>query len=274
MEHLLWTDYVLLVIIIGSTVLSLTKGFFKELFSVLTIAIAVFIAFRFSGAFAKGLNYIFGEGAVSEAFAMTTSFVLLFIILNKISNRLIRKIGQKGFSITDRLLGVIFGFLRGLIVAVAIVALTIFAPVVKGDAWLKTPVTLRLKPFSDLFLSYVPPTIKSTVQKQIKEVDESPAMQQTKKLINAVFGTDLDIKKTDQSATEQPTEPQKNDSNKVTEPADSPSIVETLKKLNTPLIRDNKAGKPKKLSDRQILLEKQKQLEELKNQQQQETQPE
>jgi membrane protein required for colicin V production len=193
-EQLMWTDYVLLGIIIGSAILSLTRGFIRELISVFTWGIAIFVAFSYSEAVGVFINAVIGKDTVSPAIAMSGTFIASIVLLTKVGNRIARKFKDRESSLLDRLLGTVFGGTRGILIVIVIISLTALSPFVKGDAWLKTPVTMRLKPVSDMLSSYIPEVIDTMIKQQIEDLDDSAFVQQTKKLLNALFGLELEVK--------------------------------------------------------------------------------
>lgn len=192
-DQLLWTDSVLLLIILISTLLSLRKGFFDQIFSILGIGIAIIVAIRFSDKLADSLNGLFKQEVLTHTTATTVTFFILFLLLSKIFARIVKKLKFKKLRIIDRLLGVCFGFIRGIIIASVFIAFNLFSPYEKDDAWLNTPVTQGLHPLSNLLLSFIPDDIEDMIKSQIKSFDDSAFVNQTKKLFNTVFDAGLEI---------------------------------------------------------------------------------
>ncbi len=130
-----WTDWVILVIIGFSGILSLKRGFLREALSLLTW-IAAFILARL---FAAQLSIYFKEFITDPGVRLMAAFALLFVLtllagslLQVIATLLVR---ATGLSATDRLLGVGFGLVRGGLVVVVIVAFLRVTPVVEDSWW-------------------------------------------------------------------------------------------------------------------------------------------
>lgn len=193
-DQFMWTDYVLLIIILVSTLMSLKKTFLQQALSLISLVIAIFVAIRFSDTIGAMINSVVGEGTLDNTLALAGTFFIVFITLSKLGGKLVTRYTGiiKGFI--DRILGILFGFVRGVFVASVVVGLALFSPYTKGDTWLHTPVTSKLQPISNMFMYYIPPELVKMLKGQVKELEQSDLVNQSKKLLNAMFGMDLDIR--------------------------------------------------------------------------------
>ncbi len=129
-----WLDYAILAVIAVSVVISLIRGFVREVISLVVWIAAFWIGIRFS----EDVAVYFGDYIVSPTLQLGAAFALLFVgtlivgaIINYIAGQLV---GRTGLSGTDRYIGVIFGIARGLVVvAVVIVAAGLTA--LPREAW-------------------------------------------------------------------------------------------------------------------------------------------
>lgn len=272
--QLMWTDYVLLIIILGSSLLSIRRGFIRELISILTWSIAIFVSFKYSGEIGKFINTIAGADTVSPSIAMTGTFIASLLLLSKIGYRLARKLKYKNTGIFDKLLGILFGFGRGLLITVVIIALSLFTPFMKDTKWLQTPVAATIKPISDSLESYIPDNVEKIMKQQVSDLNESDFVQQTKKLLNALFGLQLDVKdKTDEEKKNEQQQQQVIDQkqqelNKDIQSTDPNAAVTGVSsgkpvdnKLSNPLFKEAARKAQMKTDERSILLQKQKEIE-------------
>jgi len=120
---MMWADIAILVIIGISCVISLFRGFVREVLSLLAWILALWVALRFTDRVAPLL-----AGQVSvPSLRLAIAFLALFLatllvvgIINFLISKLVEKTGLTG---TDRVLGMAFGTVRG----VAVVALLVLA---------------------------------------------------------------------------------------------------------------------------------------------------
>jgi len=120
---MIFIDWTVVVVLVVSSLISIRRGFTKEAMSLASWVAALVIAKIFSDNLASLLvNWL-----ADEAYRYTAAFVILFIVslivgslINHLLGEFIRMTGLTG---TDRVLGVVFGLLRGIIIVVAILAL-------------------------------------------------------------------------------------------------------------------------------------------------------
>lgn len=267
-EQFMWTDYILLGIIIGSTLFSVLRGFFREFTSLLTLGIAFFVAFKYGSAIASAINSITGKETIDQGLAMSGTFIVLLIILGKIFRRLRRKLFPEGKGVLDRLLGLCFGFTRGVLVSAFIIALTLFSPFIKGDQWQKTQVAINLKPVSNLLLSLIPDNMQQMVHQQVDGMEKNPVMIQTKKLMNATIGTKFEIKEQSEKDKAKEEEQAKEINQKQLELNETinlevkkPAVAPVEDKSINRLYNERSRGNQEHEKQRKILLQKQRELE-------------
>ncbi|WP_417549456.1 CvpA family protein [Methylophaga sp.] len=142
-----WVDYLIIGIILISSGISIVRGFIKEVLSLISWAVAIWVAFMFFANFASLLTPYIDTATIRLFVAFFVLFVVT-LILGALVNHLISQLVEKtGLSGTDRALGVIFGILRG----VAIVTILVLAAGVTpmpSDIWWQN--SLLLQHFEDL----------------------------------------------------------------------------------------------------------------------------
>lgn len=131
-----WVDALILAVILISSLISLSRGFVKEALSLVTWIVAGAIAWMFGGSLAHHFEPYIDTPSVRVIAACGLLFLVTLLVgalVNYLLTQLIRVTGLTG---TDRLLGMVFGAARGLLLVVILVGLLSLAPV-QNDIWWK-----------------------------------------------------------------------------------------------------------------------------------------
>ena len=142
-----WVDYLIIGIILISSGISIVRGFIKEVLSLISWIVAIWVAFMFFANFASLLTPYFDTATLRLFIAFFVLFVVT-LILGALVNHLISQLVEKtGLSGTDRALGVIFGILRGAAIVTILVLAAGVTPM-PSDSWWQN--SLLLQHFEDL----------------------------------------------------------------------------------------------------------------------------
>lgn len=130
---MIWIDFVILGIIGLSALISLIRGFVREAFSLAAWILAFWVAWNFFRDVAVHLNWF-----TVPSVRLGASFLILFIatlMLGALINFLVGRLFDKtGLSGTDRLIGVLFGAARGVLLVAILVLLAGLTPF-PNDPW-------------------------------------------------------------------------------------------------------------------------------------------
>lgn len=131
-------DYFILVVLLVSGLIGISRGLFKEVLSLASWFIAAWVAYHYT-------NYLSVEWLstfnMDELLSLGASFLILFIltliICGLVGNLIQKIILSAGLSMTDRFLGLVFGLARGGMVIVVLATLAALTPIPQSVAWQK-----------------------------------------------------------------------------------------------------------------------------------------
>ncbi len=156
-------DYVMIGILAVSVVLGLVRGAVREVFS-LGSWIGAFFAAR---AFSESLSVHLAEGIASPTLRLLAAFVVLFLcalaLLMFVSWALSQLVKHAGLGSLDRALGLIFGTLRGGLIAVVMVLLAGLTPLPREIFWRNAMFSAPLEAAAKGVLPFMPEAFRKRV---------------------------------------------------------------------------------------------------------------
>ena len=147
LEKMIWVDYAVSFLVVASALIGLLRGFVKEAFALVTWVIAIWVGMQYSRDFAVLLQDTinFPSARIAASFGLLFFMTLILgALISFILNQLIEKTGLTG---SDRLLGMLFGIIRGAVLVSLMVMLAGITPLPE-DPWWKQ--SLLIPPFQSL----------------------------------------------------------------------------------------------------------------------------
>jgi len=114
-------DWILIGILLFSTLFSIKRGLVREILSLLSWLAAFLVAFMFSEKLAVILARWISTPSVQISVSMVSLFALTLIVGAMINNVMADLLKKTGLTSTDRLFGMVFGFSRGLIIVMVLI---------------------------------------------------------------------------------------------------------------------------------------------------------
>lgn len=131
---MIWIDYVILGVVGLSALISVVRGFIKEALSLLGWIAAIWIGLAFS----EDIGALLADNISVPSVRIALAFFALFIATLFVAGLIIYLVGllvqKTGLSGTDRMLGVIFGVARGVLIVGILVLLAGLTPL-PNDPW-------------------------------------------------------------------------------------------------------------------------------------------
>ena len=129
-----WLDYVILAIVLVSTLVSLFRGFVREALSLAFWVIAFWVAQMFFRELAVPLGQWIPAPSVRLASAFAIIFFVVLLLGGLVTFLIAKLIDATGLSGTDRVIGMLFGAARGALIVAGLVLLAGLTPM-PSDPW-------------------------------------------------------------------------------------------------------------------------------------------
>jgi len=134
MTPLNWLDLAFIGVIALSVLIGVIRGFVREVISVLVWVAAFWMGARYSAQVGEYLSPWLASSMLRLVAGFAALFILTLLVGALISYVARLLVGRTGLTGTDRLLGVLFGTLRGLLL-VGIVVLGAGLTAIPGERW-------------------------------------------------------------------------------------------------------------------------------------------
>ena len=152
-------DIAIVVVLLVSAIIGIFRGFIREVLSLASWLVAIYVAWTFAAQGAVYLEPYVSQKELRGIASFAAIFVGTLIIVSIISYVIYRLFALAGITGLDRSLGGIFGLIRGVvIVALMILAATFmdFAP----HPWFQSSkLVMYFAPMTEFILSLVPPGV-------------------------------------------------------------------------------------------------------------------
>jgi membrane protein required for colicin V production len=134
-DFMTWIDFAIIGVIFISCFISLIRGFVREALSLTGWIVSFIIAWRLHGSFSTFFDnsiHNINLRLIVAFFILFALSMVMFTVVNFFAGKLVQRTGLSG---ADRVIGVLFGFLRGVVLVSALVALAGLTQLPRTATW-------------------------------------------------------------------------------------------------------------------------------------------
>lgn len=157
-------DYLAVAIVVISIAVGVYRGGLREVISVAGWAVSIVIAWRFSHALAQLFPASWTSPTLRYSLAFVGVLVACLILVGLAGVALGALVRKAGMTTHDRVVGALFGFLRGALILVALVLLAGLTPLPRERAWRNAVLKQPLEGAAILIRTYLPGPLASRIR--------------------------------------------------------------------------------------------------------------
>jgi membrane protein required for colicin V production len=152
-----WVDYIILVIMALSTLVGIFRGFIKEAVSLLVWVVAIFVAIKFFSPLGQYVNKHYIDSLIVSNVVAFVGLFIVTLILGLIINVIISLLIEKtGLTATDRLLGIVFGLVRGVLLVALLIMFVNLSAFRKNKVFEQSKLVSAFEPVATWLSKFLP----------------------------------------------------------------------------------------------------------------------
>lgn len=159
LQELGWVDIALAGVLLLSVIVGIVRGFVFELLSLVGWIAAWFAAQWFAPVVAPHTPVGASGSALNHGAAFAITFVAALIVWALVSRLVRLLLHATPLSGVDRLLGAVFGLIRGVVLLLAVTTVIGFTPLAKSAAWQQSRGAAALHAALQVLLPLLPPEV-------------------------------------------------------------------------------------------------------------------
>ncbi len=149
-------DIAIIVILLISTLIGVFRGFIREVLSLASWLVALYVGWTFASLGADYLEPYISQPPLRVVAAFAAIFIVVLIIASIISYLLYRLFAIAGISGVDRSLGTLFGIARGVVVVAILILAAVYMDFATQPWWRDAMLVGYFTPVTDFILSLMP----------------------------------------------------------------------------------------------------------------------
>lgn len=152
-------DYVVLTIIGFSVVVSVVRGFSREVLALLGWILAFVAANALSGLVAEWFVPFIKDGSVRVLTAFVSVFIVTLVLASLFGMAISRLLKGAGLGLEDRLLGGFFGLARGMLIVLVMVLISGLTALPRQPAWTDAMLSPPLEALAGTLKPWLPTAV-------------------------------------------------------------------------------------------------------------------
>lgn len=161
---LIWPDYIIIVLIAISMVISLIRGFVREAMALAGWVLAVWVSLLYMHSMAIFIDpYLNLPPSILAMVAFAILFIITLILSALVANMIAGLIDRTGLSGTDRAIGMLFGIARGILIVGVLVLLAGFTLVPQDPWWKESVLISHFQQLAEMMKEFLPPNIAAKI---------------------------------------------------------------------------------------------------------------
>jgi membrane protein required for colicin V production len=151
-----WADYCILAVLGLSVLMGLMRGFIGEVLALAGWVLAFWFAWQFGDSVAAHLTMV-DQPSIRMLLGYGLCFLLVLLVCGIVSFLMRKLVAGSGLSGSDRLLGMVFGLVRGLALVTITVLLLGFTPLPRDPWWHQSQLLPTFQGYAQWLSARLPP---------------------------------------------------------------------------------------------------------------------
>lgn len=161
-----WVDYSILGILGFSVLISLARGFIREAISLATWIIALWVAYKYGHDFGQSVLTMITSDQARSLVGAGILFFGILIVGSLVNFAIGQVVSSTGLSAIDRILGMAFGFIRGVLLIAILMLVGEIMQFNKKTWWTESQLIPQFSALSEWLKGFVPEQFEKLKQKE------------------------------------------------------------------------------------------------------------
>lgn len=170
-----WFDYAIIATLALSILVGVWRGFIGEVMALVCWVLAFWVAWMFGPMVAEQFSAAISVPSVRVMLGYLLCFVAVLVAGAIVSYLLRKLVSGSGLSGTDRLLGMIFGLVRGSALVVLVILMMKFTPVVHDDWWQNSRMLPTFERSASWVTSFLPDKVAKYLEPAVAAIPAAAA---------------------------------------------------------------------------------------------------